>query len=37
MMYEFLSEHRNELELRCREKVAAWASRAATQQQLDNG
>jgi len=37
MMYEFLSEHRNELELRCREKVAARASRAATQQQLDNG
>jgi signal transduction histidine kinase len=37
MMYEFLSEHRAELERRCRTKVALRPNRAATPRQLDNG
>jgi len=37
MMYEFLSEHRAELERRCRSKVALRPNRAATPRQLDNG
>nr|WP_295998192.1 HAMP domain-containing sensor histidine kinase [Rugamonas sp.] len=37
MMYEFLSEHRAELERRCRAKVTLRPNRAATPRQLDNG
>jgi len=37
MMYQFLSDNRAELELRCREKVALRSDRWATREQLDNG
>ena len=37
MMYEFLNNNRDELEARCREKVAKRPSRSATDEQLQNG